>query len=200
MRPLIVLMPLVFALSAHAQELAAPTVAAPVAPAVPRVAAPASPQDEVMRQLRASVGAKSSPEAMGQVVVIGTMIGCTQKTAGKTATQAFYQKMQAIGKMAEDYCKQNRANDAKNLLMATFLQNKDNAVVKSALQCYDAQQSTIASFGGARMAANAANYARWLRNPALATQELKNADICAKSTPAPAQAVAPQAAVPHSGR
>jgi hypothetical protein len=86
--------------------------------------------------------------------------------------------MQTVGKTVETYCKQGNDTEARVLLLTTFTRNRDNAVVKSALGCYDAQVANVEALGGKRMAADAANYARWLREPKLAEQELKETDIC----------------------
>ncbi|MBX9727086.1 MAG: hypothetical protein K2X09_07460 [Rickettsiales bacterium] len=123
-------------------------------------------------------GKKNSPEALGQVLVIGSLMGCTQKTVGKPATQAFYNEMQVTGKQVEIYCKQGNKAEARALLLATFAAKKDDRVVKAALSCYDAQTQTVAALGGARLAADAAHYARWLRDPEIAKTELKESDVC----------------------
>ena len=182
---------LLLALPAHAQEATAPsipepTIAAPVAPAAPVAApvanAPANPQADMMMQMQKVMGKKNSQEAMGQVIVIGSLLGCTQKTAGAEATNAFYQQMQTVGKTVEAYCKQGHATEARALLLATFAQNKTNPVVASALTCYDTQLASVNALGGPRMAADAAHYARWVRNPAIAQQELKETDVCRPAT------------------
>lgn len=123
-------------------------------------------------------GNKNSQEVLGQVIAIGSIMGCTQKTVGKEATQKFYNEMQAIGKQAETYCRQGNATEARALLLATFAAKKDDAVVKAALQCYDTQIQSLAALAGPRMAADAAHYARWLRDPEIAKTELKESDIC----------------------
>jgi hypothetical protein len=123
-------------------------------------------------------GNKNSQQVLGQVLVIGSMMGCTQKTVGKEATQKFYNEMQAIGKQVETYCRQGNATEARALLLATFSAKHDDPVVKAGLSCYDAQTQTVAALGGARLAADAAHYARWLRDPDIAAREMKDSDVC----------------------
>ena len=114
-------------------------------------------------------------------MLIGSILSCTQKTAGQQPTQTFYNEMNAIGKQAEGYCKQGNATEARALLVSTFTTKKDDPVAKAALACYDAQSSLVAGIGGAQIAADAANYARWMRDPALAATEMKDTDICRNS-------------------
>lgn len=135
-------------------------------------------QPDMTRQLQRLMGKKNSQEALGQAIVIGSLLGCTQKTAGKEATQRFYSEMQAVGKTAERYCKQGQAAEARALLLTTFEKNKDHAVVHSALNCYAQQSENVEVLGGERMAQDIAHYARWARDPALAEAELKESDIC----------------------
>ena len=139
-------------------------------------ATPAQP--DMMQQLQKVMGKQNSKEALGQALVIGSLLGCTQKTAGKEATEAFYRQIQAVGRTAEGYCKQGHATEARALLLSTFEQHQAHPVVTSALGCYDAQAETIAAIGGAKMAADAANYAKWMRDPALAKKELTEGDLC----------------------
>ncbi len=176
----------------------APTVQQPTAPTTPVVQGAAAPavttttaadgtvvpnlSNEAIQQLQKLTGKKNSQEQIGQVMVIGSLLGCTQKTAGKEATQAFYQQMQAVSKTAEAYCKAGHATEARALLLSTFQQNKTSPVVKAALGCYDTQASSIGALGGPSMAADAARYASWVRDPENAKINMKEQDIC-RGTP-----------------
>ena len=151
--------------------------------AAPALAQPAPSQADVMQQLQKMMASKDSQQVMGQALTIASMLGCTQKTAGKEATQAFYSKMQGIGKTVEGYCKQGNATEARALLLATVVENANNPVTKAALGCYDQQSPNIAALGGASLATKAANYARWVRNPEAAKTEMKESDVCVKSAP-----------------
>lgn len=134
----------------------------------------------MMQQLQKLAGKKNSQEKLGQALVIGSLLGCTQKTAGKEATEAFYHRMKAVGKTVQSYCNEDHATEARALLVSTFQENHRHEVVKAALGCYDTQAENIAALGGERMATDAANYARWMREPALIESQLKEADVCRK--------------------
>ena len=135
-------------------------------------------QADIAKTVQKLSGKKNGKEALGQVIAIGSILGCTQKTAGKPATQAFYSEMQAVGKHIEAYCQGKRASEARALALSTFAMKKDDAVVLAALNCYDTQKQSINALAGERMAADAANYARWLKNPEIAKAEMKDSDIC----------------------
>ncbi len=154
-----------------AMALAMPSLAQQQPPA-------AAAQPQLMDQLKGAMGKNQSSEALGQVIVLGSLLGCTQKTAGNEATQTFYHQMEAIGKTVEGYCRAGEPTKARALLLGTFEQNQNNAVVKSALTCYDAQTANIAALAGAQVAATSANYARWVRDPKLAAREMKETDVC----------------------
>ena len=139
---------------------------------------PAKPNAEMMQQLQRMMQGKNSQQVLGQALAIGTLLGCTQKTAGKEATQAFYSEMQAIGKTVEGYCKRGHATQARTLLLATVEENADHAVTKAALSCYDAQLPNILALGGKRMAADAARYASWMRDPEAAKTDIKESSVC----------------------
>lgn len=163
-----------------------PTVAAPTAPTAPTAnvtaptdtpAAPSPTNSDIAGQLQKLTG-KNSSEALAQVVVVGSLIGCTQKTAGKEATNAFYQQMQIVGKQAEAECRAGKPEDARALMLNTFKQQQNSPVVKAALGCYDAQKQTVDVIAGPRMAADVAHYAGWVRDPAKAEKEMQLGDIC----------------------
>ncbi len=156
----------------------------PTAPTTPTVATGATTiptNADIAAKLQKLTG-KNSQQSLAQVVVIGSLLGCTQKTAGKEATASFYKQMEAVGKQAETYCRAGKAEDARSLLLTTFTEQHTSPVVKAALDCYDAQAETVAAIGGARMAADAAHYARWMRDPTLAQNEMQTSDIC-RGTP-----------------
>jgi hypothetical protein len=132
---------------------------------------------DIAAQLQKLTG-KNSKQALGQVVVIGSLLGCTQKAAGKEATNRFYHRMKAIGDQAEDYCRAGNATEARALMLSTFNEQKSDPVAQAALGCYDTQKQTVDAIGGRKMAADVANYARWLRDPKLAQAEMEESDIC----------------------
>ena len=146
-------------------------------PALAQQASTPSPAD-IAKTVEKLSGKKNGKEALGQTIAIGSILGCTQKTAGKPATQAFYSEMQAIGKNIEAYCRGKRASEARALALSTLNAKKEDAVVLAALTCYETQKPTVDALAGPRMAADAANYASWLKNPEIAQSEMKETDIC----------------------
>lgn len=148
----------------------------------PAAPAPAPAQSIDLNALVGKFATKAnSQEKLGQVIVIGTLLNCTQKTAGKPATDAFYQQMQAVGKQVEGYCKQGNAAQARTTVLETLNAKHNDPVVKSLLTCYDAQKTTVASLGGQQVARDAEHYSRWLKEPELAKTEMQESDVCRKS-------------------
>jgi hypothetical protein len=147
--------------------------------ATPALAQSANPNAEMMQQLQRMMQGKNSQPALGQVMVIGSLLGCTQKTAGKEATQAFYSHMQEVGKTVEGYCKRGHATEARALLLATVTQYSSHPVATAALWCYDAQKQTVEAIGGKRIAADTARYAE------AAKVEMKETDVCRGIKPSP---------------
>ncbi len=111
-------------------------------------------------------------------MVIGTLLGCTQKRAGKEATQAYYEEMQAVGKNAEAYCKQGNTPAARALLISTFEAKRNDVVTKAALYCYDTNAANFSMMGGQHMANDMAKFARWIRDPNFAKAEMTDQDVC----------------------
>ena len=141
-----------------------------------QTAAPAAQPD--LGQQMQKLFSNKNPQAMGQVMLLGTLLGCMDKQVGKPATQAFYQEMQTMAKTAEGYCKQGNATQARALVLSTFQAKHNDPVVKAALVCYDQEKANIPMMAGQKMAADAEHYARWIRDPSLAAKEMTDADIC----------------------
>lgn len=173
----------------------APTVVAPTPPTMTTPAAPsanvappsttnAAPasNNDIAGQLLKLSGNKNNSQALAQVVVVGSLLGCTQKTAGKEATNAFYQQMQTVGKQAEANCKAGKAEDARALMINTFKQQQGSPVVRAALDCYGTQKQTVEAIAGPALATDVAHYAGWLRDPTKAEKEMQTTDIC-RGTP-----------------
>lgn len=162
--------------------LALSLIALMAAPAFAQTATPAATDDKAMvvEQLQKVLNKKNSPEKMGQAIALGSLLNCTQKTAGKDATNAFYQQVQTVSQTVREYCKQGNATEARALVLATVQQHKANPVVSSMLGCYDADTASLNTMAGPKAAADAAKYARWLRDPATAANEIKETDICRK--------------------
>jgi hypothetical protein len=121
---------------------------------------------------------RNSKQAMGQAVVIASLLGCTQKSAGQQQTISFYKQMETIGKQVEGFCKSGNGTAARTLLLETFTEQASHPVSIAALQCYDAQAKLVGALGGARMARDALKYARWLKDPELAKTQMQESDAC----------------------
>ena len=94
----------------------------------------ASPvQAEILKQLQKTTGKENNKDTLGQVIATGTLLGCTQKSVGKEATEKFYRQMQGVVKTAEGNCKKGHATEPRALLLSTFEEQNDNSVVQAAL-------------------------------------------------------------------
>lgn len=144
---------------------------------------------DVMQQLQKLAGNKDTQKVMAQVMVVGSLTGCTQKIAGEEATNAFYGEMQGVGKQVEAYCKQHDTAKARELLLKTFNAKKDDPVVKAGLSCYEQQKQMVSNVGGPEIAADVNHYSRWLKDPKLAETEMQDNDICRSKKAAPVMPV-----------
>jgi hypothetical protein len=126
-------------------------------------------------------GNTNSQQKLGQVMVIGSIMNCTQKTAGKPQTDAFYQQMQVLSKTVEAQCKAGKSSDARTTVLDTLNAKHNDPVVKAMLTCYDSQSAMVANLGGQQVATDAAHYSRWLKNPETAKAEMQESDVCRKS-------------------
>ena len=151
----------------------APTI--PIAP----IQSPA-PASDMNQQLQGLM--MKNPQAIGQAMVAGMMLGCIQKKVGKDATQAFYTEMQGVGKAVQADCKQGQVQEARTLITNTADAKRNDPVVQAALGCYDTQKSAIAGMGGPQIAGDMQHYADLIRDPERAKAELANTDICKNKT------------------
>ena len=133
---------------------------------------------DVNQQLQQLLSKKGNQNSLGQGLALGMLVNCTQKQAGKEATQVFYKEMQTISKTVQADCKANNATGAQQLVLQTLDAKQNDPVLKSALTCYDTQSSAIAGMAGQKTADEMAHYATWAKNPALAHQQMKPKDIC----------------------
>ena len=140
---------------------------------------------QLIQHLEKIQGSKISGQSLSMVMVIGTLVGCTQKQAGKEQTQAFYNSVEKIGKNAEELCQQNKPAEARQLMLNTFQEKHNDPVVKALLGCYDTNATALQQMAGPQMAAQAAHYVRWVRDPNAAQQEMKESDICRNIKPEP---------------
>jgi hypothetical protein len=151
------LLTLLFATSAIAQTATEPTM---------------------QQQITQMLTKQKNNKALGSALAVGTLLGCTKKQAGKEATQSFYKQALSIGKTIEGYCKEGDKTSAKTMLLSSLDAKKSDPVLKTALGCYESQAASLAGMIGEKHASKAAFYARWVRNPAIAREEIKTTDIC----------------------
>lgn len=140
-----------------------------------------TPAPDMSGQLQKLLSNPKNAQALSQALAVGTLMGCTQKQAGKEATQAFYQDMTAVGKNVSAYCKEGHATEARALVLSTLQQNQNSPVYLAALQCYDAQAANIPALAGPETAQKMATYASWARDVPKAEQNIKESDICKKA-------------------
>jgi hypothetical protein len=175
MRPFLVLFPVLFAANAAFGQAVTIPITTP-APAAPAQAPNAS--DQLMRQLQNALHSKDQGQALQQGIAIAGLLGCTSKTAGKPATDAYYRRTQDIGKQVEALCKAKRPDDARALVLTTITADQANDVVIAMNRCYDSNKENFDMMAGPELAHDSENYARWLRDPTLARSEMRNEDIC----------------------
>ncbi len=142
------------------------------------ISPPKSRNAQLTDQLHSLLKAKTDQQALGEALAMATLLNCAKTNAGGPATDAFYKQMQAVGKQIGDLCKQNRADDARALVLQTMKANQYNRVVMSLNNCYLAQKSSFEAMGGHELATDAARYARWIRDPYTAQREMQDSDIC----------------------
>lgn len=142
-----------------------------------------SPQQQLSEQLRALTGKQNAQHAVGQAVVVGTLLGCTQKQVGKQAFDTFYQEMRTVANAISSYCKQGHKTEARALLLSTLETQQTNDVYRTALGCYHTQAANIAGLAGKKMADSLAQYAGWAGDVNSAKREITETDICKKATP-----------------
>lgn len=141
----------------------------------------AQTQPTLQQQFNQLMGSKKGQSNIGQVLAVGTLLGCTQKQAGKAATDAFYNEMQTIGKTVESYCKQGHPTEARALVMSTVTAKHKDPVVLAAVNCYDTNKENLHKMAGPKIAGDAERYASWIKDPAAAQRDVKETDICRNS-------------------
>ena len=144
-----------------------------------------APAPDMIQKFEKLQGSKLTGKSLSMVMVIGTLVGCTQKQAGKDQTQAFYTSIEKIGKNAEALCQQGKPAEARQLLLKTFAEKHTDPVMTALLHCYDSNATALEQMAGPEMAQRAANYARWVRDPQLAEKEIKTDDVCGKLSAKP---------------
>lgn len=136
------------------------------------------PGDPTLENLQNTLKANSQAQALQQGLAIAALTGCTSKLAGKPQTEAFYRQMQLVGKRVEKLCQTSKPDEARQMVLDTMKTNKYNQVVMAANSCYAKEKMNLDMIAGAELAYDMENYARWIRDPALAQREMVNEDIC----------------------
>lgn len=153
-------------------------MAATPALAQPADSAATSPQANLQQELQKALGKNANKAALGQAMAVGVILGCTNKRAGREATDSFYREMKEVGKTVEGYCKQGRATEARDVVINTLYAKRNDPVLQGAIGCYDQQSANIAMMAGSSLSADIGHYARWARDPSIAKTEMKTTDIC----------------------
>ncbi len=129
-------------------------------------------------QLQQLLNNPKNQEKLQQGIVIASLMGCTSKEAGKPATDAFYNEMQATGKQVEALCKAKRAPEARALVLRTLNAKQADPVMLAANNCYSTQKENFDTMAGPKLTNDAEMYSRWMTDPALAESEMTDQDIC----------------------
>lgn len=135
-----------------------------------------SPQN--IKKMQQLTGAKDPGRALNQIMIISIVMGCAQKRAGKDATQALFSDLQSTGNAVEAYCKEDKGEEARTLVLSTLEQKRNDPAMQAALSCYDSQTASIQAMGGKELSDAMARYVNWVRNPGLAAQQMTTTDIC----------------------
>lgn len=135
-------------------------------------------QQQLGDALQKLLNSPEQQEKLQQGIAVASLLGCTGKTAGRAATDAFYKDMQARGKQIEQLCKAKRADAARALTIRTLKEQQNNPVRLAASQCYSTQKADFDTLAGPKLANDAEQYARWIADPALAEAEMMPQDIC----------------------
>lgn len=149
-----------------------------IAPAVVAQQATTPPQNDPLQQLQKALGSKDKQQALGQGIAVATLLSCTNKTAGKAATDALYKEMQGIGKEVESLCKSGHESAALTLVQQTMAEKRNSVVVMAARNCHITNRQNLAMLAGPELTGDLDNYSRWIADPATATREMTPQDIC----------------------
>ncbi|OYW14339.1 MAG: hypothetical protein B7X02_00235 [Rhodospirillales bacterium 12-54-5] len=115
-----------------------------------------------------------------QGIAVATLLDCTQKKAGKQATEALYAKMQAVSSQANAACNAKQPSQARALLIQAFHDNHDSPVVAAANDCYTKNKTTIDALAGTKAAPEIAKYVHLLNDPGSAERVITEANVCKK--------------------
>lgn len=143
--------------------------------------------DQFLQQMQGAVsGGKVSGLSaeqqlkLQQGLVFTQVYSCTEQVVGKQRLDAFANEIKATGKQVEALCKESRPTEARSLALATLKAKSGDPVAVAARNCYSEYKPQIEPLlSSANVNTNdVANYERWLEDPALAEQEVREGDIC----------------------
>lgn len=140
--------------------------------------------DQFLQQVQGSLAngsIKLSPEQqqkMQQGLVFMQVYSCTEQVVGKERLDAFANKVKAAGKQVETLCKQARPTEARALALNALKTHANDPVAIAGRNCYNDHKPQIEPLLASANAKDVANYERWLEDPALAEQEVREGDIC----------------------
>lgn len=135
-------------------------------------------QNDLTSQLQKALHSANQQEALQQGIAIASLLGCTSKTAGKPATDAFYGKIQTVGKQVEAQCKAKNFAGARATVLAELKKDQNEPVVLALNNCYATGKANFDMMAGPKLADSAEMYARWIKDPALAETEMTEGDVC----------------------
>lgn len=138
----------------------------------------AAEEPSMQQELMQMLSKNKQGNQLGSALAVGALLGCTVKAAGREATHAFYSHAMDVGRTIDGYCKKGDKSTANSAFLSALDAKQSDPVLKTILGCYDKQSPGLAGMVGEKAANKAAFFSRWLRNPALAHQEITTTDIC----------------------
>ena len=135
---------------------------------------------EAQAQLQQAL--EKDPQALQKGMAVATLLGCTQKQAGKEATSALYQELQAVGKQAEGLCKTQQTAKARALVIEAFRKHQANPVVTAAHGCYGKNKPMIDALAGPKIAPEIGKYVELLKDPSQIESQVTEQTVCGKKS------------------
>lgn len=135
-------------------------------------------EPSMQQELMDMLSKNKNSNTLGSALAVGALLGCTVKAAGREATQAFYTHAMGVGRSIDGLCKKGDKATANAAFLSALDADQSHPVLKTILGCYDKQSPGMAGMVGEKAASRAAFFARWLRSPATAHEEIKTTDIC----------------------
>lgn len=141
--------------------------------------------DQFLQQMQGALSGSTAsgitPEQqlkLQQGLAVAQLYSCTEQLVGKQRLDAFVNDIKAAGKQVEALCKQARATEARSLALATLQAKGNDPVAIATRNCYYDNKPQIEPLLSSQDPKDIANYERWLEDPSLAEQEVREGDIC----------------------